>query len=362
VPLEGRLQELKGLDFFRERHGTAERMFVFKHALTREVAYDSMPQPRRRHPHGRAGATLEQSQASQRIEHWELLAHHYSHSADPARAIPYLVVAGDRARDRYANEEAIAAYSQAVSLIGQTGSDQWPDTYGATCESLGSVLVRRSRYDEAIEAYGKGLAVARGAFQRTHLHALCAKAESAAHRYPEALAQCDLAEKALGPAPARPEPQWLSPWFDIQDVRMDVLYWLGDTAAYARLIEHVRSFAEAHGSAEQRAGFFVNAAQLSLRRGRLVADDQTVEFARDAYKAAQEAGPEVLWRTEFDVGFALLWRGELDDATAMLQDCLREAELRGAATIKSRATTYLMVVMRKRGDVDGVREAIPSVI
>jgi hypothetical protein len=46
----------------------------------------------------------------------------------------------------------------------------------------------------------------------------------------------------------------------------------------------------------------------------------------------------------------------------MLQDCLREAERRGEATIKSRATTYLMVAMRKRGDVDGVREAIPSVI
>ena len=362
VPLEERLRELKGLEFFRERHGTAERTLLFKHALTREVAYDGMPQPRRRHLHGRAGTALEQSQASQRFEHWELLAYHYSHSADPARAIPYLVVAGDRAKDRYANEEAIAAFCQAVSLIEQTGSDQWPDTYGATCESLGSVLVRRSRYGEAIEAYRKGLAVARGAFQRTHLHVLCAKAETAAHRYPEALAQCDLAEKALGPALARPEHQWLSPWFDIQDVRMEVLYWLNDTEAYARLIEQVRSFAEAHGSAEQRTGFFVNAIHLSLRRGRYVADDQTIEFARDAYKAAQEAGPEVLWRIQFEVGFALLWHGDLDEATAMLQDSLREAERRGEATIKSRATTYLMIAMRKRGDVEGVREAIPSVI
>jgi class 3 adenylate cyclase/tetratricopeptide (TPR) repeat protein len=362
VPLEGRLQELKGLEFFRERHGLAERMFVFKHALTREVAYDGMPQPRRRHLHGRAGAALEQSQASQRFEHWELLAYHYSHSADPARAIPYLVVAGDRARDRYANEEAIAAYSQAVSLIEQTGSDQWPDTYGAICESLGNVLVRRSRHDEAIEAYGKGLAVARGAFQRTHLHVLCAGAEAAAHRYPEALAQCDLAEQALGQAPARPEPQWLSPWFDIQDVRMEVLYWLGDTEAYAGLIEQVRSFAEAHGSPEQRAGFFVNIVRMSLRRDRYRPDDQTIEFARDAYKAAQEAGPEVLWRIQFDVGFALLWHGDLDEATAMLQDSLQEAERRGEATMKSRATTYLTVAMRKRGDVDGVRAAIPAVI
>jgi class 3 adenylate cyclase/tetratricopeptide (TPR) repeat protein len=215
VSLEARLQELKGLEFLRERHGPAERTFVFKDTLTREVAYHGMLYARRRQLHGRAGDALEQSRASQRFEHCELLAYHYARSTDPTRAITYLAAAGDRARDRYANEEAIAAYSQAVSLMEQAGSDQWPDTYSAACESLGTVQERRSRYDKAIEAYRKGLAVASGAFQSTHLHVLCARAETAAHRYLEALVQCDLAEQALGPTPARPEPQWLSLWFDI---------------------------------------------------------------------------------------------------------------------------------------------------
>ena len=58
----------------------------------------------------------------------------------------------------------------------------------------------------------------------------------------------------------------------------------------------------------------------------------------------------------------MLWHGDLDEATAMLQDSLRETERRGEAQIKSRDTTDLMVAMRKRGDVEGVREAIPSVI
>ncbi len=97
VSLEARLQELKGLEFLRERHDPAERTFVFKHALTREVAYDGMLQARRRELHGRAGAALEHSQAY-RFEHCELLAYHYSRSADPARAIPHLTIAGDRAR------------------------------------------------------------------------------------------------------------------------------------------------------------------------------------------------------------------------------------------------------------------------
>src|SRR6266550_6034042 len=58
VPLEARLQELKGMEFLRERHGVPERIFVFKHALTREVAYDGMLEARRRELHGRAGASF----------------------------------------------------------------------------------------------------------------------------------------------------------------------------------------------------------------------------------------------------------------------------------------------------------------
>ena len=126
VPLEARLQELKGLEFLRERHGGPERIFVFTHALTREVAYDGMLEARRRELHGRAGASLEDSQASQRFEHAELLAYHYARSAVPARAIPYLAAAGARAKDRYANEEAIRLYRKALSIVGDlpAGSDR----------------------------------------------------------------------------------------------------------------------------------------------------------------------------------------------------------------------------------------------
>jgi class 3 adenylate cyclase len=126
VPLEARLQELKGLEFLRERHGGHERIFVFTHALTREVAYDGMLEARRRELHGRAGASLEDSQASQRFEHGELLAYHYARSAEPARSIPYLAAAGARAKDRYANEEAIRLYRKALSIIGDlpAGSDR----------------------------------------------------------------------------------------------------------------------------------------------------------------------------------------------------------------------------------------------
>jgi predicted ATPase len=119
--LQSRLQELKGLEFLRERHGAAERVFVFKHVLTCDVAYDGMLEARRRELHGRAGAILERSANGQPVDRAELLGYHYARSAEPARAIPHLTVAGDRARDRYANEEAVARHRQAIKLIEELG-------------------------------------------------------------------------------------------------------------------------------------------------------------------------------------------------------------------------------------------------
>ena len=361
VTVEGLLQELKGLEFLRERLGSVERTFVFKHALTREVAYDGLLQARRRQLHGRVGAALEESAASQRFEHCELLAYHYSRSAEPARAIPYLVAAGDRARDRYANEEAITVYNQATRLIEDAGGDRWTDTYGAVCESLGRVLVRLSRHDAAIEAYTKGLAAARDAFQKVHLHVLCSEAEEGAHRYAAALAHCDLAEQALGPVPETPFQRWLSSWLDVQHERMGILYWLDDTERYGQLIERVRPFVESHGSAEQRMSFFLSLVGWSLRRDRYGADDQTLEFARAAYAIAQADPAAGRWAV-FNYAFTLLWHGDLDEANAMLGESLREAERCGDTALRSRSLTYLMVIARKRGDVDAVREAIGPVI
>lgn len=359
--LEARLQELKGLEFLRERHGAADRLFVFTHVLTREVAYDTLLQARRRELHGRVGAALEEPQDSQRFEHCELLAYHYSRSDEPGRAIPYLAIAGDRASAKYANEEAVALYQQAVGLIAKSGGDSRPDSYGAICESLGGVLVRLSRFGPAIDAYRQALTVTSDPVRSCRLYILCAEADNGAHRYQQALAQCDLAEQALGPAEDPPEPQWLSAWLAVQGQRMGILYWLNDTEGYARLVERARPVVEAHGSAEQRKGFLLNVVGLSLRRDRYLSTDETVEIARAAYAIPQDDRLSSGW-ARFNLAFALLWHGDLGEAATLLRDSLADAETCGDAGLKSRCVTYLMVIARKRSDVDEVRESIGSVI
>ena len=87
------LDELKRREFLHEQHGGTERTFVFKHALTRDVAYDGLLEERRRSLHARAGAAVERSYADRLPEQYELLAFHYSRSSERARAADYLELA-----------------------------------------------------------------------------------------------------------------------------------------------------------------------------------------------------------------------------------------------------------------------------
>jgi class 3 adenylate cyclase/tetratricopeptide (TPR) repeat protein len=76
---------LEQRDFVRRRPGSSlegEREFVFKHALTRDVAYGSLTRRERAHLHADFASWLER-RGGGRDEHAALLAHHYAEAVRP---------------------------------------------------------------------------------------------------------------------------------------------------------------------------------------------------------------------------------------------------------------------------------------
>jgi predicted ATPase len=88
-----------------------------KHALTQEVAYNSLLIERRKQLHERAGHALESMFAEQFDDHLGELAHHYSHSDNLYKAVQYLGRAGQHAMQRSANADAVASLTTAVNLL-----------------------------------------------------------------------------------------------------------------------------------------------------------------------------------------------------------------------------------------------------
>jgi class 3 adenylate cyclase/tetratricopeptide (TPR) repeat protein len=91
--------------------------YLFRHALMRDAAYDSMIKSDRQTLHARVAATLEARFPELRDTQPEVLAYHLSQSAAPVTAIPYWLAAGHRATARAANLEAIDHYNAALALI-----------------------------------------------------------------------------------------------------------------------------------------------------------------------------------------------------------------------------------------------------
>ncbi len=115
--LEAQLSRLQAGEFIYEQVAAGGVEYTFKHALTQEVAYNSMLVERRKLLHERAGMALELMFAEQLEDHLDELAYHYGRSDNVAKAIEYLERAGQQALKRSAYVEVINSLKAATDLI-----------------------------------------------------------------------------------------------------------------------------------------------------------------------------------------------------------------------------------------------------
>ncbi len=94
--------------------------YTFAHALIEHTLYDSLSPARRAHAHGAVGEALEAHLGADPGERAGELAYHWAAGVQPAdstKAILYARLAGARALDQLAPDEAVRWYSQALDLI-----------------------------------------------------------------------------------------------------------------------------------------------------------------------------------------------------------------------------------------------------
>ena len=115
--LERQLANLQMAEFIYEQPAAGDIEYIFKHALTQEVSYNSLLIERRKQLHERAGAALEAMFAGQLDDHLEELAHHYSRSENVEKAVEYLGRAGQQAVQRSAYADGINSLSMALNLL-----------------------------------------------------------------------------------------------------------------------------------------------------------------------------------------------------------------------------------------------------
>ncbi len=221
------LEKLSTLDLTPLDRPAPEWEYIFKHIVTQEVAYQSLLYAHRRALHYQVGEYLEQTHQDNLTEFYELLAYHYTQSGHQEKAWAYLIKAGDKAKEKYANESAIAYYTQALAIQGDFGLSPFglvPDRVDKGIldfgleeqskiqnikskmeviqnpkskieESLGDVYQLIGQYQQAVEHYQQAL---EGSYLVVQIRRKIAKTWELQGRYDEAMAYLNQTQAILG--------------------------------------------------------------------------------------------------------------------------------------------------------------------
>lgn len=111
------LAHLQAAEFFYERRLFPDHVYTFQHALTHEVAYNSLLQERRRALHVRLVETLEGLAGGRLAEQVERLAHHALRGELWDKALLYSRRAGHQAAAHSAYREAVMYMEQALEIL-----------------------------------------------------------------------------------------------------------------------------------------------------------------------------------------------------------------------------------------------------
>jgi adenylate cyclase len=145
------LDRLVEVSMLEPRPATSEPTYAFTHIITQETIYNSLLHSQRPALHRTVAESLEFLYSESVMDQAEALAQHYDRARVRDRAMLYSVLAGNRARARFANYEAIEHYSRALQLAQHLNgheSARWQAAIG-----LGDVEQLIGEYEEASAFY-----------------------------------------------------------------------------------------------------------------------------------------------------------------------------------------------------------------
>jgi DNA-binding SARP family transcriptional activator/class 3 adenylate cyclase/predicted ATPase len=115
--LDALLAELQAAEFLYQTRLLPQPQYTFKHALTRQVAYESVLKERRRAVHLQIVEICEALYAGRIDEHVERLAHHALAGEQWSKAVDYLHRSAVRAMQRSAHQNAIRYLEKELEAI-----------------------------------------------------------------------------------------------------------------------------------------------------------------------------------------------------------------------------------------------------
>jgi class 3 adenylate cyclase/predicted ATPase len=362
----------------------------FTNAMIRDVAYDGLSFRRRRELHLRAAKTFEGS-ADNPEGIADLLSLHYSIGGDAERAWHYSKVAGDQAREAYANVEATNHYTRALESARRL--DEVTDLERAEVWSLlGDVRVSAGFFEAAIEAYRRAFRLQTDAVKRAELLLKRAGARERAAQLSMALREATRARRLLEQSANREGESVkarAAAFYAMVRMRQErpgdalrtardaaeqaqkadetvalaraygVMGWahlMLDEPGASELWQHALELYEAVGDLSGQGYMNTNLGGLAYFEGRW---DDALEFYERSREAAERLGDAAdVGVAEGNIGEVLVKQNKFDEAQPRLTRAVRVARASGDTVSAIFANLQLSRILIEEGDHSGAEELL----
>lgn len=307
------LEELGRQGFTPRLPDTPGPRHVFRHAVTQEVAYESIGLDTRAQLHGQYARFL-QAHASEASVQAALLAHHFvqaERALGREEACRYLQLAGEQAAERFANDEALAYFEQALQWLPAADA---PARFALLVQrqALLDLLARRPQQMQDLDTLALlAEQLPDAAARRAEVAILRAKLDIELGRYASARSQAQAARVWVGGDAAS-----LSPALHVNATLQlaQVMLRSGEAAASRPLLDAALAMARTHGLVNEQAAVLSGIGHLHWELGDYAACEPCFS---QALQLARQGGP---WRAQLNLLNNL-------GAVAQLRDRLAEAAL-----------------------------------
>lgn len=333
--------------------------YIFKHAVTHDVAYNSLLLSDRKMMHRLAGETIEELTDPEKDDYAESLAYHYERADQQEKAVHFLRRAAGRAKKLHSNEEAVELYRRAIRqaeelLQQESNAAPWRRMLSDLLENQADILKLTGQPDKAKATYEQALEQVDahdriGQARILRKTGLCFQASS---QFLVILDYFHRAQQLLEQDADNKTPEWWHDWIELLNERMFIYYWMNDPGAMQELSKTIQSSMELYGTPIQQARYYQNLVALNFRLERYLLSDQTVMLARKLVESALVSRDlQMISVAKFFLGFSLLWHNDCAESMAVMEESLALAEQTGDLIIKTRNLTYLAVVHRRQGNL-----------
>ncbi len=114
APMDPLLEDLQRWELIHKDPSEERQTYIFRHALTQEVAYDSLLSNHRQALHTLAAQAFEMLHADHLDEVYPQLIHHYPRAGDAIKTVHYLTLFAERSAAMFAHAEAAKALREAL--------------------------------------------------------------------------------------------------------------------------------------------------------------------------------------------------------------------------------------------------------